>query len=74
MRILDSMSSKVELKWAEMSEKMQVAADETNDRHDHDELHAASTICLLISRGEYLYYDYITRWLEGLIKLYKLEP
>jgi hypothetical protein len=68
------MPSKVELKWADIAEKMRVKADETNDRHDHDELHAASMICVLLSRGEYLYYDYICRWLEGLIKLHNLEP
>lgn len=41
-------------------------ADNTNDRHDHDELHAAAAIVGL-SAGEPVNLEYVGRWITGLI-------
>lgn len=43
------------------AERLNVAADETNDAYDHDELHAAADV---VRAG--LTSNYIDRWVEGL--------
>ncbi len=43
-------------------------ADKTNDAHDHDELHAAAAVLMMMG-GAFMSdkdYEYIQRWLEGL--------
>jgi hypothetical protein len=63
---------------SEWSERLRIAtrlfaeADLTDDRHDHDELHAASRI--LLEADELVDDDhYIHRWIEGLMKLHNIE-
>lgn len=41
-------------------------ADEQNDAADHDELHAASDVCAILSVKEWMQTPYIERWLIGL--------
>lgn len=43
------------------AERLNEAADETNDAYDHDELHAAADV---VRSG--LTSNYIDRWIEGL--------
>jgi hypothetical protein len=42
-------------------------ADETNDSHDHDELHAAGSIVLMLFTHKIMPPHYIRRWIEGLL-------
>jgi hypothetical protein len=43
-------------------------ADETNDIHDHDELHAAAAVLELMPENPVLAEDnYISRWIDGLL-------
>lgn len=41
-------------------------ADEQNDAADHDELHAASDVCTILTYMPELSSNYIERWLIGL--------
>jgi hypothetical protein len=44
-------------------------ADETNDIHDHDELHAAAAVLELMPENPVLAEDnYISRWIDGLLR------
>jgi hypothetical protein len=42
------------------------AADETNDAHDHDELHAAGAIVGSSAYVDLFDVEYVARWLDGL--------
>lgn len=50
---------------SEIGVALKIAADETNDSNDHDELHAAAEIAFMLD-GEHFDMNYIDRWLEGL--------
>jgi hypothetical protein len=41
-------------------------ADDGNDAADHDELHAASDVCIVLSMDPSNVTPYIERWLRGL--------
>lgn len=41
-------------------------ADEMDDADDHDELHAASDVCIILSMRPENITPYVERWLEGL--------
>lgn len=43
-------------------------ADEQNDAQDHDELHAASDLCVILAMNPYHVTAYIERWLLELSK------
>jgi hypothetical protein len=45
-----------------------IYADQTNDAHDHDELHAAGEICEAFKHVGFSKDSYVQRWLEGLAK------
>lgn len=57
-----------------LAEAFHRAADETNDAHDHDELHAAAS---LLERdygvGELMLDDYVHRWIIGLMHRYGIS-
>lgn len=50
------------------AERLRIKADESNDSHDHDELHAASEVAFIIAtiHPDMRNNSYIKRWLEGL--------
>lgn len=53
-------------------ELLRAAADETDDAHDHDELHAAAVIMEsdpIWATSE----PYVKRWLEGLVRAHKID-
>lgn len=49
-----------------MASHLAERADEQNDAADHDELHAASDMCVILSMNPYRCTAYIERWLIGL--------
>jgi hypothetical protein len=49
-----------------LGQQLAERADEQNDFMDHDELHAASDVCAILSVKEWMQTEYINRWLIGL--------
>jgi len=53
----------MEVEEGQVSARLDAMADETNDRRDHDELHAAADVAASGLRSEY-----IDRWINGLLR------
>lgn len=51
-----------------LADRLKWKADETNDAHDHDELHAAAEVAFIIAviHPDLRHNAYIARWLEAL--------
>lgn len=49
-----------------LAQQFAIRADEMNDAEDHDELHAASDVCAILSVKPWMTTNYIERWLMGL--------
>lgn len=56
-----------EYSYSELGFMLRLAADETNDAADHDEVHAAAEIAKMLA-GEMYEDTYIERWLDGIVK------
>jgi gluconate kinase len=53
--------------YSEIGAILRVAADETNDAADHDEVHAAAEVAKLLA-GDDFDDSYIDRWLDGILE------
>jgi endoglucanase Acf2 len=52
---------------SDLSRLLHAAADETNDAHDHDELHAAAVIVGWPDDDWGAEEQYVRRWIDGLV-------